>query len=294
MQFTEEIEQVAKRADKRFRAAIRRDAQLLLSEGVRGLSDLLRLISEEGRAAESRAAACWFAGQLGNRRALNSLIAATRDGAVAREAILALGEIGDKRAVLRLTEVLQSSPRKADRAAAAHALGWLGSAQAVQPLIEMLRDTSISEDIRSETAEALANIGDRSATPALSEALASQSDRVRFWAAYALGELGDSRAIPELEVACEAEAGTLPDLGPVVVEMRIALRRLRAKGKGKARWKCRAKCALRGPPDPCTGFISGSGTGSTESAACKAAKKAAGPIPRGCTKGHCGCKCWKQ
>jgi hypothetical protein len=59
---------------------------------------------------------------------------------------------------------------------------------------------------------------------------------------------------------------------------------------------CTASCALRDAgagPKVCTGYIFGTASGTNENQACKAAKKAAGPIPTGCFKGHCQCKCSK-
>jgi RHS repeat-associated protein len=61
----------------------------------------------------------------------------------------------------------------------------------------------------------------------------------------------------------------------------------------KWRWYCIGKCALRPPPDTCTGYTTGEGWGMTESEACNAAKTAAvHNKPQGmecCGIGHCYC-----
>ncbi|WP_079024939.1 RHS repeat-associated core domain-containing protein [Streptomyces leeuwenhoekii] len=54
------------------------------------------------------------------------------------------------------------------------------------------------------------------------------------------------------------------------------------------KWKCKAKCALVGSDPKCTGYVWGAGSGKTQDAASKAAKKdASSQAPRGCRTKHC-------
>lgn len=59
--------------------------------------------------------------------------------------------------------------------------------------------------VRSRAVWQLGHLGDRSAAPALIEALQDENEDVRWSAVWALGELGDEAAIPALEVASEED-----------------------------------------------------------------------------------------
>ena len=76
---------------------------------------------------------------------------------------------------------------------AAEALGQIGDARAVGPLIAALRDDISS--VRQAAAEALGQIGDTSAVEPLIAALRAASLGVRRAAADALGQIGDRRAL---------------------------------------------------------------------------------------------------
>jgi len=57
--------------------------------------------------------------------------------------------------------------------------------------------------VRSRAAWQLGQLRDRSAVPALIEALQDENEDVRWSAAWALGELGDEAAIPALEATSQ-------------------------------------------------------------------------------------------
>ena len=107
-------------------------------------------------------------------------------------------ELKAKRDVLGLIKALAYEKDWHVRQAAARALGQIGDARAVEPLVAALADTN--EPIRQASAEALAKIGG----PAL-EVLAvrvSDPDRhVRWRAASALGKTSDPRALDLLRTA---------------------------------------------------------------------------------------------
>ena len=88
-----------------------------------------------------------------------------------------------------------------EKADAVVALGMIGDPRAVEPLIEYLK-YSKNVHLRTEIVKALGRIGDKRATPALITVLESDSPSyMRAAAAKALGEIGDKRAIPALERA---------------------------------------------------------------------------------------------
>ncbi|MCK4647897.1 HEAT repeat domain-containing protein [bacterium] len=85
------------------------------------------------------------------------------------------------------------------------ALGMIGDSRAVEPLIEYL-EHSEDDHLRCDIVTALGRIGDKKATPALIKALLNDSYcHVRCEAAEALGKLGNKKAIPALEKALKDE-----------------------------------------------------------------------------------------
>jgi HEAT repeat protein len=136
--------------------------------------------------------------------------------------IRVLGEIGDKRAVPILIEVLEkkgafcvltSDSPDPDRytdiygicAEAARALGKIGDERAIEPLIAALATEDQEE--RIAIAEALVKFGDKRAVEPLISALKTNDWYLSFPAAEALGELGDSRAIQPLIEAMQGLEG---------------------------------------------------------------------------------------
>jgi len=119
-----------------------------------------------------------------------------RDPDVRREASAALGKLGNARAVEPLIKCLEDKPV---RRAAATALGQLGDARAVEPLIKCLGD----KWVRPAACEALGRLGDERAVDPLIKYLKIHSpfslDRtVQRAACNALGRLGDPRAVEPL------------------------------------------------------------------------------------------------
>jgi HEAT repeat protein len=108
----------------------------------------------------------------------------------------ALGAIGDRRAVLPLTETLQRDADETTREQAAWALGAIGDGGAVDGLSAALSDAS--GEVREQAAWALGAIGDARAAAPLGGALKSRDTKVREQAAWALGAIGDARAVPSL------------------------------------------------------------------------------------------------
>jgi HEAT repeat protein len=149
--------------------------------------------------------------------------------AIRGEALAALGAIGAPRAIPRLRKVLASSTNARNRLFAANAvgairhkdtvnilakalndrhysvqlaaavnLGRLKAVGAVAALINRLVADLTSSFVRERCAQALGQIGDRRAVPALAALLVHKQNRVRQAAARGLGAIGDKTVVPAL------------------------------------------------------------------------------------------------
>lgn len=142
--------------------------------------------------------------------ALASAVEADKRPSVRGAAAVALGQIGDARAVPALTGVLSRRlpasgffnrirRRKVEedefvRRAAAVSLGQIGSREAVPALIEALSDARAPGDVRREAARSLGLIGDPAAVPALRLVLAHQDAYLSHIAFEALRKIEPSAA----------------------------------------------------------------------------------------------------
>ena len=79
---------------------------------------------------------------------------------------------------------------------AVEALGKIGDNRAVEPLIAALNDSD--SDVREYAADALGEIGDKRAVEPLIVALRDSNDNVRNNSVWALGKIGDKRAVEPL------------------------------------------------------------------------------------------------
>jgi len=159
--------------------------------------------------------------------AVDPLIAALRDDdkEVGQFAAHALGRIGDARAVEPLIAALEDEEVKG---VAAWALGWIPDSRAVEPLIALLREEDAR--VRRVALETLGKIGDTRAVQPLIAALEDEDEQVRWTAVSALGEMKDSRAVEALITVLEGEqsqrrwsaAEALGKIGKLAVEPLVA------------------------------------------------------------------------
>lgn len=116
---------------------------------------------------------------------------------------LVLGELGDRRAVEPLIELLDTGYNGSfwdnERAMAAYALGCLGDPRAIEPLIAALSDHDWGT--RGKAIEALGRLGDRRAVEPI---IAVTRERQIPSGATILGNLGDRRAVAPLLEDLEA------------------------------------------------------------------------------------------
>ena len=203
---------------------VRRRAMLALGH----LWQMPELIDLADDSAEVRRRAAVSIGNLGDARVVRPLLTALRDGdaqvrcntivslgqiwqipdvvalghhneSTRGKAALALGKLGDKRAMRPLFAALRDSDRKV-RLYAARALRQLGEKAEVSQ-VAMLRDEN--RHARRDAALALARVGGKLALDALTIALHDDKRYVRETALEALAKLGDS-AVKPLAIALKS------------------------------------------------------------------------------------------
>jgi len=98
-------------------------------------------------------------GLAGAREAIQPLQAIVDDSryrpTLLRDAAVALALLGQKRVALDLVEILAEAKSSAVRGTAVGAIGFVGDARVVEPLIELLEDPGLPELVRADAATAL-------------------------------------------------------------------------------------------------------------------------------------------
>jgi HEAT repeat protein len=167
-------------------------------------------------------------GLIGDPRALDPLIEATRDRGIAYQAALALGEIGDRRAIPALREMARLLP--SERHWAGWALATLGEPEGFDLLIDVAR-SDLGWDQRRHAILALGGLRYRGAVEPLVGLLQDPEVHLRVAAARALGEIGDPAALPALRAALADPTRTTQNEDVSVSEIaRKAIARLEAAG----------------------------------------------------------------
>jgi HEAT repeat protein len=222
-------------------ANIRVRAAAIINAGKTGdrtaIKPITEILANKSEIDWLRACAAVALGRLRCEETVMPLVNALRDDSVtvSKAAILALGDVGSRQAVLPLGAVLADhdkedlhalavtvlgaiggpevditllraleGPHSGVRSRAALALGERRTAAAVVPLTELLKDSD--ECLRAVAASSLGLIGDIRAAAGLIEALDDPAATVRSVAASSLGCLGDCRAVRPLERALGDES----------------------------------------------------------------------------------------
>ncbi len=86
-------------------------------------------------------------------------------GELLKQAAIALGLLGDKNVVTSLTTMLKEAKTLSTQAAIASALGFIGDARSVDPLVEMLGDDELTGAARGFAAVALGIVADKETLP---------------------------------------------------------------------------------------------------------------------------------
>lgn len=162
---------------------------------------------------EVRKQAVTALGELGDERAVEPLLVALEDPDLAVRAEPAVARLGAP-AVGPLVRLIHEKGRTTR---ASGALRRIDDKGAVTPLLAALGDADPA--VRAGAACALGNIGSPDAVTALCDALAEDTDSlVAVWSADALAKIGDQRAVPPLLARMkthfsDAAAKALDDLG---------------------------------------------------------------------------------
>lgn len=105
----------------------------------------------------------------------------------------------------RMVKVLKYGNEHSEKPNAVIALGMIGDSRAVEPLMEHLK-YSKNDHLRTEIAKALGRIRDKRAISLLISTMEKDSyEHCRYEAAWALGEIGDKRAVASLKKALKDE-----------------------------------------------------------------------------------------
>ena len=156
--------------------------------------------------AESRAA-----GPARSRELLREYFHGAKQRTHFGAAAIALGLARDREAVPMLLDRLASLSEDQGQAYVALALGMIGDPRAVEPLREVAAKSEFRPDSLEQAATALALLGDKSAAPKLAEWLGrAQSQSAQASIARAIGKIGDVRTIqPLLEIAGKRDVPAL-------------------------------------------------------------------------------------
>ncbi|GAB4519975.1 MAG: hypothetical protein OHK0046_29630 [Anaerolineae bacterium] len=143
-----------------------------------------------------RAEAARILGEIGDRRAVESLMMALRstDTTLVEVAALALGDIGDNRSVQALLRALDQGVMNA-----AVALGKLKDRWAVKPLMDVMHNDTLHHAMRILAARALGEIGDPAPIPVLLEWLHHPDTEYQRCAVDALVNMGTPALEPLLQ-----------------------------------------------------------------------------------------------
>ncbi len=146
---------------------------------------------------EVRIAALSALSRNGDRRITSSLggLLEDDDPKVRVKVVTALGQPKNVRAIRQLAEVLKNDRETTVRAAAARALGQVGSKQVIPVLEQAMYDDA---SVRCQAVLALRRIGSESALPILIERLRDSAPEVRYNAVSALASLESRESIPEI------------------------------------------------------------------------------------------------
>ena len=153
-------------------------------------------------------------GKIGDTRAIEPLLSALKEGNIRKTddnslrsfAAKALAKYGET-VVEPLINMLDDEDRNV-RAWAANALGTIGDARAVQPLINLFSGKDVYHGdwfVRFSTANALGEIGDDRAVEPLKVALLDSNSDVRQEAAKALKIFSDKSSLKPLDLTLEEE-----------------------------------------------------------------------------------------
>ncbi len=209
--FWSDLRQIAASVDPVFTQRAADDLEWLARIGVQDYDDLLRVPSDPAAPVRSREVAIWVLSRLTDVRGTGAILVALHDSltAIQAAAAKALGDISGHLAETAKPDlrVLLGSPVEEVRRAALYALGMLGDADEIAPIVRILENLDENAILRGMAAEALADLRSETALPALRRALTDRSAEVRYWSAFALGEIGEAKDLAALAQLAKKDKG---------------------------------------------------------------------------------------
>jgi len=181
---------------------VRQEAATALSEARAGLAVQELVLALSDPALSVRQAAATALGEIGDRSAIEALRAVLHqpESGIIKEAALSLGRLGAVEAMPELGSVALAGERS-ERIAAISAMGMVGASSAEPYLLEVL-NTALEaghEDLAEAAIEAIGRCRLASALPALVGLVKDPRRAVALAAIQAVGEIGDPTAGPALE-----------------------------------------------------------------------------------------------
>ncbi len=167
----------------------------LIKLGKLSVEPLISLLKDPNESV--RKDAIFALGQIGERSAVRPLISILYDATIdiRKAAIKALGAIGDQNALGPIQSLLLDTQNEI-RYEAIEALGFFGDGDSAKILIDALEDKSI--DIRKQSTKSLGRICDKTSVEPLIDILLKDEGSVASEAAKSLGNIGDLRAVEPL------------------------------------------------------------------------------------------------
>jgi HEAT repeat protein len=161
------------------------------------ISQLIEYLDSSEKETRERAAE--RLGKLRDPIAVDALIHALTDESsdVRRSVLLALRRIGDKRAIVPMTNMLRDGDTSVRRRASAWMMSHPGDQAMVEPLIDIMLDEQCSLGARDFAAMMLGKLGDKRAVEPLHQLLFTVPE-LRTRAIHSIMRLRDKRSIPVL------------------------------------------------------------------------------------------------
>lgn len=189
--------------------AVKGALEVLESQGIGTVSQLLGVIADQSAAPEMRARAAGLAADLGIADAVPTLVNALgteTDGRLVWSAANALVRLRARESGAALVVIADKGSRER-QTAVLWTLGALRATVAIPLLRRIAVDEQADIDVRAHALEALGAVGASEAANDLLAVLSSPSPELRFWACYSLGQVGDAESIPQLEQLARVDLG---------------------------------------------------------------------------------------
>lgn len=200
-EYTRKLNALVRSITPEGRAQVRALIQSVSAAGGVSEEALVTMVRTPGLDDELRANITWLMPRLAIAAASGELRLLLSDPSerVREEAAVGLGLLPADDSADALAAAAETDASTSVRIAALHGLGILSSPRSAGRVLALLADAGQPDEIRADAAESLAHVEHDAIVPALMDALADPSSRVRYSAAYALGQQGDPAAIPALE-----------------------------------------------------------------------------------------------